>query len=89
MDSANSGYAEAKRHAAHACFVPPAPLDSAARAALCDSLKISLAAADTTAEDYPWLVRETRHACEEKRPPMGRGRPEGRHGGPRGGRHGR
>ena len=63
-------------------------LDSAARAALCDSLKTSLAAADSTAEDYPWLVRETRHPCEEKRPPLSPGRPDGRHGGPRG-RHGR
>ena len=52
MDSTDFGYAVAKAHAAMACFVPPAPLDSAARAALCDSLKTKPISADSSSANY-------------------------------------
>ena len=81
-DTAAPGYAELKRHAAHACFEPPAPLDPAGRAALCDSLKTTLAAADTASSDYPHLAHMTARVCEDRRPPEGHGRGPGRHGGP-------
>jgi hypothetical protein len=46
------------------------PLDSAARAALCDSLTAAVAAADTADSGYAELARHANHVCAEPKAPL-------------------
>ncbi|HEX2612621.1 MAG TPA: hypothetical protein VHO02_03395, partial [Fibrobacteria bacterium] len=72
LDTTATNFAGLSQAVARVCeLLPPRPpkLDSAARAALCDSLTVAVAGADSTDSTFAALMHHKRGACGELPPP--------------------